>query len=161
MALPNITIIGGRLTADPELRFTPGGAAVANFTVAANDRKFDKDTNEWSDGDATFVSCSVWRDQAENVAEQLHKGSLVNVYGKLKQRSYETKEGEKRTVFECDVEEVLLSLKWKPKGDRQQTRSAPQQASRAPQADPWSKGGQSAAVDPWGQAGMTAEDPPF
>lgn len=125
MSLPTVTIIGARLTADPELRFTPAGAAVANFTVACNDRQLDKTTNEWKDGEATFLNCAVWRDQAENVAEQLTKGALVNVYGKLKQRTYETREGEKRTVYEVDVEEVSLSLKWKPKSAGQgQTRTA-------------------------------------
>jgi single-strand DNA-binding protein len=106
-----ITVVGN-LTADPELRFTPSGAAVANFTVASTPRTFDKNTNEWKDGEALFLRCSVWRQAAENVAESLHKGTAVIVQGRLKQRSYETKEGEKRTVYELDVEEVGPSLKW-------------------------------------------------
>jgi single-strand DNA-binding protein len=105
-----ITVVGN-LTADPELRFTPSGAAVANFTVASTPRTFDKNTNEWKDGEALFLRCSVWRQAAENVAESLHKGTAVIVQGRLKQRSYE-KEGEKRTVYELDVEEVGPSLKW-------------------------------------------------
>jgi single-strand DNA-binding protein len=106
-----ITVVGN-LTADPELRFTPSGAAVANFTVASTPRTFDKNSNEWKDGEALFLRCSVWRQAAENVAESLHKGTSVIVQGRLKQRSYETKEGEKRTVYELDVEEVGPSLKW-------------------------------------------------
>ena len=157
MALPNITIIGARLVESPELRFTPSGAAVTNFRIACNDRI--KDGDQWKDGDPVFLSCTVWRDQAENAAEKLDKGSLVNVYGRLKQRKYMNRESVEVTVTEVDVEEVSLSLKWKDKGDRQQARSTPQQATRAPQSDPWAKGGQSAAVDPWGQA--RTEEPPF
>jgi single-strand DNA-binding protein len=106
-----ITVVGN-LTADPELRFTPSGAAVANFTVASTPRTFDKNSNEWKDGEALFLRCSVWRQAAENVAESLQRGTAVIVQGRLKQRSYETKEGEKRTVYELDVEEVGPSLKW-------------------------------------------------
>ena len=106
-----ITIIGN-LTADPELRFTPSGAAVANFTVASTPRQFDRTSNEWKDGETLFMRCSVWRDAAENVAESLQRGARVLVSGRLKSRSYETKEGEKRTVIEMDVEEVGPSLKY-------------------------------------------------
>jgi single-strand DNA-binding protein len=106
-----ITVVGN-LTADPELRFTPSGAAVANFTVASTPRTFDKNSGEWKDGEALFLRCSVWRQAAENVAESLHKGTAVIVQGRLKQRSYETKEGEKRTVYELDVDEVGPSLRW-------------------------------------------------
>ncbi|MCW2713609.1 MAG: single-stranded DNA-binding protein, partial [Frankiales bacterium] len=112
MAGDTVITVVGNLTADPELRFTPSGAAVANFTVASTPRTFDKNSNEWKDGEALFLRCSVWRQAAENVAESLHKGSAVIVQGRLKQRSYETKEGEKRTVYELDVEEVGPSLKW-------------------------------------------------
>jgi len=105
-----ITVVGN-LTADPELRFTPSGAAVANFTVASTPRTFDKNTNEWKDGDALFLRCAVWREAAENVAESLHKGTAVIVQGRLKQRSYETKEGEKRTVVELEVDEVGPTLR--------------------------------------------------
>jgi single-strand DNA-binding protein len=105
-----ITVVGN-LTADPELRFTPSGAAVANFTVASTPRTFDRQTNEWKDQETLFLNCSVWRQAAENAAESLTRGMRVIVQGRLKARSYETREGEKRTVFEIDVEEVGPSLK--------------------------------------------------
>jgi len=105
-----ITIIGN-LTADPELRFTPSGAPVANFTVASTPRQFDRQANEWKDGETLFMRCSVWRDQAENVSESIQRGTRVIVSGRLKSRSYETKEGEKRTTVELDVEEIGASLK--------------------------------------------------
>ncbi len=106
-----ITIIGN-LTADPELRFTPSGAAVAKFTVASTPRAFDRQSNEWKDGETLFMRCSIWRDAAENVAESLHRGTRVIVSGRLKSRSYETKEGEKRTVMELEVDEVGPSLRY-------------------------------------------------
>ncbi|MFI7481231.1 single-stranded DNA-binding protein [Kocuria sp. M1R5S2] len=106
-----ITVIGN-LTADPELRFTPSGAAVANFTVASTPRTFDRQSNEWKDGETLFLRCSVWREAAENVAESLQKGMRVIVQGRLKSRSYETKEGERRTVTELDVDEVGPSLRY-------------------------------------------------
>jgi single-strand DNA-binding protein len=106
-----ITLVGN-LTADPELRFTPSGAAVANFTVASTPRTFDRQTNEWKDGEALFLNCSVWRQAAENAAESLQRGMRVVVSGRLKARSFETREGEKRTVFEVDVDEVGPSLKY-------------------------------------------------
>src|SRR6476659_4248723 len=105
-----ITIIGN-LTADPELRFTTSGAAVANFTVASTPRQFDRQSNEWKDGETLFMRCSVWRDAAENVAESCQRGMRVIVSGRLKSRSYETKEGEKRTVVEMDVDEIGPSLR--------------------------------------------------
>ncbi|MFC6715668.1 single-stranded DNA-binding protein [Branchiibius cervicis] len=106
-----ITIIGN-LTQDPELRFTPSGAAVANFTVASTPRTFDRQSNEWKDGETLFMRCSVWREAAENVAESLVRGSRVIVSGRLKSRSFETKEGEKRTVMELEVDEVGPSLRY-------------------------------------------------
>src|SRR5260370_19634148 len=106
-----ITVVGN-ITADPELRFTPSGAAVANFTVASTPRTFDRQTNEWKDGDALFLRCNIWRQAAENVAESLTRGARVIVTGRLKQRSFETKEGEKRTVFELEVDEVGPSLRY-------------------------------------------------
>lgn len=106
-----ITVIGN-LTQDPELRFTPSGAAVANFTVASTPRTFDRQSNEWKDGETLFLRCSVWREAAENVAESLTRGTRVIVSGRLKSRSYETKEGEKRTVIEMDVDEVGPSLRY-------------------------------------------------
>ena len=106
-----ITLVGN-LTADPELRFTPSGAAVANFTVASTPRNFDRQTNEWRDGEAMFINCAVWRQAAENVAESLQKGMRVIVQGRLKSRSYETREGERRTVFEIDVDEIGPALRY-------------------------------------------------
>jgi single-strand DNA-binding protein len=105
-----ITIVGN-LVDDPELRFTPSGAAVAKFRIASTPRFMDKQTNEWKDGESLFLSCNVWRQAAENVAESLQRGMRVIVQGRLKQRSYETKEGEKRTVYEVEVDEVGPSLK--------------------------------------------------
>ena len=112
MAGETVITLVGNLVDDPELRFTPSGAAVANFRIASTPRTFDKQTNEWRDGDALFLSCSVWRQAAENVAESLQKGMRVVVQGRLKQRSYETREGEKRTVVELEVDEVGPSLKY-------------------------------------------------
>jgi len=106
-----ITIIGN-LTNDPELRFTPSGAAVANFTVASTPRTFDRQSNEWKDGETLFMRCSVWRDAAENVAESLQRGTRVLVSGRLRSRTYDTKEGEKRTVVEMEVDEVGPSLRY-------------------------------------------------
>ncbi len=106
-----ITVIGN-LTADPELRFTPSGAAVASFTIASTPRTFDRNSNEWKDGEALFLRCSVWRQAAENCAESLTRGMRVIASGRLKQRSFETREGEKRTVIELDVDEVGPSLKY-------------------------------------------------
>ncbi|MEU9668755.1 single-stranded DNA-binding protein [Streptomyces bobili] len=105
-----ITVIGN-LVDDPELRFTPSGAAVAKFRVASTPRTFDRQTNEWKDGESLFLTCSVWRQAAENVAESLQRGMRVLVQGRLKQRSYEDREGVKRTVYELDVEEVGPSLR--------------------------------------------------
>jgi len=106
-----ITVVGN-LTADPELRFTQSGAAVASFTVASTPRTFDKASGEWKDGDALFLRCNVWRQVAENVAESLTRGSRVLVSGRLRQRSFETKEGEKRTVMELEVDEIGPSLRY-------------------------------------------------
>lgn len=107
----NVTVIGN-LTGAPELRFTQSGAAVASFTVASTPRSFDKQSGEWKDGEALFLRCNVWRQVAENVAESLDRGSRVLVTGRLKQRSFETKEGEKRTVVELDVDEIGPSLRY-------------------------------------------------
>ncbi|MFL6157680.1 MAG: single-stranded DNA-binding protein, partial [Marmoricola sp.] len=117
-----ITVVGN-LTGDPELRFTPSGAAVANFTIASTPRNFDRQTNEWKDGDTLFLNCSVWRQAAENVAESLQRGMRVVAQGRLKARSYETREGEKRTVMELDVEEVGPSLKYATAKVTRATRS--------------------------------------
>ncbi|WP_029136721.1 single-stranded DNA-binding protein [Nakamurella lactea] len=112
MAGDTIITVVGNLTADPELRFTASGAAVANFTVASTPRIFDRNSGEWKDQEALFMRCNIWRQAAENVAESLTRGARVVVTGRLKQRSYETKEGEKRTVIELEVDEIGPSLKY-------------------------------------------------
>ncbi|TRW44542.1 single-stranded DNA-binding protein [Georgenia yuyongxinii] len=112
MAGETVITVVGNLTADPELRFTPSGAAVASFTVASTPRTFDRQSNEWKDGETLFLRCSVWREAAENVAESLTKGTRVIVQGRLVQRSFETREGEKRTVVEMQVDEVGPSLRY-------------------------------------------------
>ncbi|MDP9319223.1 MAG: single-stranded DNA-binding protein [Actinomycetota bacterium] len=164
-----ITVVGN-LTDDPDLRFTPSGAAVANFTVASTPRFFDKQTNEWKDGDALFLRCSIWRQAAENVAETLQRGARVIVQGRLKQRSYETREGEKRTTFEVDVEEIGPSLKYATAKVTKTSRSGSGGTSTYGGAsnDPWaspaaqSSGGQpSAGNDPWAAPAAGSEDPPF
>ncbi|MEU8525372.1 MULTISPECIES: single-stranded DNA-binding protein [Streptomyces] len=111
MAGETVITVVGNLVDDPELRFTPSGAAVAKFRVASTPRTFDRQTNEWKDGESLFLTCSVWRQAAENVAESLQRGMRVVVQGRLKQRSYDDREGVKRTVFELDVEEVGPSLR--------------------------------------------------
>ncbi|MDF1604423.1 single-stranded DNA-binding protein [Nocardioides sp. YIM 152315] len=181
MAGETVITVVGNLVDDPELRFTPSGAAVANFRIASTPRIFDRQTNEWKDGDALFLSCSVWRQAAENVAESLQRGMRVIVQGRLKQRSYETREGEKRTVVELDVDEVGPSLTFATAKVTRASRggggggySGGGQQSR-PQSgggnDPWATpapqggggGGQAApANDPWGApAGGGSDEPPF
>ena len=148
-----ITIVGN-LTSDPELRFTPSGAAVASFTVASTPRYLDKSTNEWKDGDALFLRCSVWRQLAEHVAESLHRGERVIVTGRLKQRSFDTKEGEKRTVVEVDVDEVGPSLRYATATINKVSRGgggAPAGngfgASSTPAEDPWATPAPGGSVD--------------
>lgn len=114
MAGETVITVVGNLTADPELRFTPSGAAVANFTVASTPRTFDRQSGEWKDGEALFLRCNIWRQAAENVAESLTRGARVVVQGRLRQRSFETKEGEKRTVVEMEVDEVGPSCATRP-----------------------------------------------
>lgn len=127
----------GNLTSAPELRFTPSGAAVANFTVASTPRFFDKQTNAWKDGEALFMRCSIWRQAAENVAETFHSGDRVLVIGKLKQRSYE-KDGQKRSVVELEVDEIGPSLKWASAKVNRVERGSDRSTQHAPQDDPWS-----------------------
>jgi single-strand DNA-binding protein len=172
-----ITLVGN-LTADPELRFTPSGAAVANFTVASTPRTFDRQTNEWRDGDAMFLNCAVWRQAAENVAESLQKGMRVIVHGRLKSRSYETREGERRTVFEIDVDEIGPALKYAT-AKVSRNASGGQGGGRGSSGgsgggggnygdDPWATGGSAGDTgggrpqqtsDPWSTP--QSEDPPF
>lgn len=163
-----ITVVGN-ITGDPELRFTPSGAAVANFTIASTPRKFDKASNEWKDGETLFLRCSIWRDAAENVAESLARGTRVIAQGRLVQRSYETKEGDKRTVVELEVDEVGPSLRYATaKVNRTQRTNGGQQTQGgyAQQGgdDPWATGpsqpverGQQAQQQPqqgsWGSQG--------
>ncbi|GGM82718.1 single-stranded DNA-binding protein [Longimycelium tulufanense] len=106
-----ITVVGN-LTADPELRFLPSGVAVANVTVASTPRTFDRQAGEWTDGDPLFLRCTIWKQLAEHVAESLHRGARVLVTGRLRQRSYETKDGEKRSVIELEVDDLGPSLRW-------------------------------------------------
>jgi len=160
----NITLVGNRVD-DPELRFTPSGAAVAKFRVASTPRYLDKQTNEWKDGESLFLTCNVWRQAAENVAESLQRGMRVIVQGRLKQRSYETKEGEKRTVFEVEVDEVGPSL-----------RNATAKVNRGQRSGGGGGGfgggsssaGGGATDDPWatpapsgGGGGEFSDEPPF
>ena len=145
-----ITVIGN-LTADPELRFTPSGAAVANFTVASTPRTFDRQTNEWKDGEALFLRCAIWREAAENVAESLTRGARVVVSGRLKQRSFETKEGEKRTVIELDVDEIGPSLRY--------ATAKVTKASRGGGGGGWSGGGQQGGGQQGQQGGGQQDDP--
>jgi single-strand DNA-binding protein len=155
-----ITIVGN-LTADPELRFTPSGAAVANFTVASTPRTFDRQSNEWKDGETLFMRCSIWRDAAENIAESLHRGTRVIVTGRLKSRSYETKEGEKRTVIELDVDEVGPSLRYASAKVTKAERGGSGGGfggQGGQQADPWATGG-SAPQQGGGWGGQQAPQP--
>jgi len=182
MAGETIITVVGNLTDDPELRFTPSGAAVANFTVASTPRTFDKQSNEWQDGEAMFLRCSIWRQAAENVAESLQRGMRVVVQGRLKARTYETREGEKRTVFELEVEEIGPSLKFATAKVNRVSRQggggggggggysgggAPSGGggNQAPRADdPWAtpapagggggNSGGAAGGDPWGAPGV-------
>ncbi len=168
MAGETVITVVGNITDDPDLRFTPSGAAVANFTVASTPRIYDKQTNEWKDGDALFLRCSIWRQAAENVAESLQRGSRVIVQGRLKQRSFETREGEKRTVFELDVEEIGASLKYATTKITKTSRSGGGSGG-AGGSDPWatpasvgqgSQGGQG-GNDPWATSAGGGDEPPF
>ncbi|MCL1898710.1 MAG: single-stranded DNA-binding protein [Micrococcales bacterium] len=185
-----ITVIGN-LTGDPELRFTPSGAAVANFTIASTPRVYDRNTQQWKDGDTLFMRCSIWREAAENVAETLIKGARVIAQGRLVQRSYETRDGEKRTQVELQVEEVGPSLRYASAKVTRNSRSqggggfsGGEQGYGAPMGspDPFAGGGarpasapaggqggqagyaQAGPDDPWAAPGVSAsasEEPPF
>ena len=145
----NLTIVGN-ITNDPELRFTPSGAAVASFTVASNSRYLDKTTNEWKDGEPVFMRCSVWRQYAENVAESLTRGTRVIVTGRLKQRSYETREGEKRTVLEMEVDDVGPALRTATAKVTKVARSGGGfDGSGASQGGGFGGGSSSGTDDPW------------
>ncbi|MHB1431720.1 MAG: single-stranded DNA-binding protein [Streptosporangiaceae bacterium] len=166
-----ITLIGN-LVDDPQLRYTPTGQAVANFRVASTPRFMDRQTNEWKDGDALFLTCNVWRQAAENVAESLQRGMRVIVSGRLRQRSYETREGEKRTVYEIEVDEVGPSLRNASAKVNRSSRSTGGPGGSGGPADQGAQGGQGgygssggrAADDPWASepadSGFT-DEPPF
>ena len=177
-----ITIVGN-LTNDPELRFTPSGAAVASFTVASTPRSFDRQANEWKDGETLFMRCSIWRQAAENVAESLQRGMRVVVTGRLKSRTFDTREGEKRTVIEMEAEEIGPSLKYATAKVNRTTRSGGEGGfgSGGGSASGGSSGGSgaggSAVDDPWatgstggwgssgsggaGGSGASSDEPPF
>jgi len=162
-----ITIVGN-LVGDPELRYTPTGQAVANFRVASTPRFLDKTTNEWKDGDSLFLSCNVWRQAAENVAESLQRGMRVIVNGRLRQRSYETREGEKRTVYEIEVDEVGPSLRNASAKVVKSNRSGGNFAGQGGGGGGgYSGGGSRPPEDPWtaepsdGFGGDTPDEPPF
>jgi len=191
MAGETVVTLVGNLVDDPELRFTPSGAAVANFRIASTPRTYDRQSGEWKDGESLFLSCSVWRQAAENVAESLQRGMRVIVQGRLKSRSYDDREGNKRTVFEIDVDEVGPSLRSATAKVTRAMRSGPGGEGggggfggggggnqgggfgggqgAAPQNDPWATpqgqggGGQAAPQnDPWAsQGGGSMEEPPF
>ncbi|HKA67804.1 MAG TPA: single-stranded DNA-binding protein [Actinomycetes bacterium] len=161
-----ITLVGN-LVDDPELRFTPSGAAVAKFRVASTPRFLDRQTNEWKDGESLFLTCNVWRQAAENVAESLQRGMRVVVQGRLKQRSYETKEGEKRTVFEVEVDEVGPSLRNATAKVSKTTRSGGSSgaggfAASTGADDPWASAAPSGG-DSWGGSSgqASSDEPPF
>jgi single-strand DNA-binding protein len=152
-----ITIIGN-LTADPELRFTPSGAAVASFTVASTPRTFDRQTGEWKDGDTLYLRCSIWREAAENVAESLTKGTRVIVQGRLVQRSFETREGEKRTVVEMQVDEVGPSLRHATAKVVRKSAAGAYNGNRGSVSQAPSGG---AADDPWATGAGNYGEPAF
>ncbi|SEF15027.1 single-stranded DNA-binding protein [Jiangella alba] len=176
MAGETVITVVGNLTDDPELRFTPSGAAVANFRVASTPRTFNRQTSTWEDGDPLFLSCSVWRQAAENAAESLQRGMRVVVTGRLKQRSYETREGEKRTVIELDVDEIGPSLRYATAKVTRTQRSGgggggfsgggqPSGGGNDPWATPSGGGAPQqggGGNDPWGApAGPSSDEPPF
>lgn len=153
-----ITVIGN-LTADPELRFTPTGTAVANFTIASTPRAFDRQTNEWRDGETLFLRCDVWREVAENVSESLTRGARVIVSGRLGQRTYETREGEKRTVTELKVDEIGPSLRYATAKVNKAARTGGPNGSGSGAAK-----AKTPADDPWGSAPAPVgsdDEPPF
>lgn len=158
MANDTIITVVGNLTGDPELKYTGSGSAVANFTIASTPRTFDRQANEWKDGEALFLRCSIWREAAELVAESLKKGMRVIAQGRLVQRSFETREGEKRTVVELQVDEIGPSLKYATAHvTRRQKGTPPTQSGgfSAPQQSP------NPAPDPWGAQGGFPEKAPF
>lgn len=168
MAIGDTTItVVGNLTADPDLRFTPSGAAVANFTVASTPRVYDRQSGEWKDGDALFLRCNIWREAAENVAESLTRGSRVIVTGRLRQRSFETREGEKRTVYEVEVDEIGPSLRYATAKINKVSRGGGGFGGGGGMPASAGPSGGAPAEDPWGSApasgsfGGADDEPPF
>jgi len=174
MAGETIITVIGNLTDDPELRFTPSGAAVAKFRIASTPRTLDRESGQWKDGEPLFLQCSVWRQVAENVAESLQRGARVIVSGRLRQRSYETREGEKRTVFELEVDEIGPSLKYATAKVQKMSRSGGGGGGGGFGGGSGSGGGNSGggggfADDPWataapaggGSGGNFDDEPPF
>ncbi|MGB6163748.1 MAG: single-stranded DNA-binding protein [Pseudonocardiaceae bacterium] len=167
MAGETVITVVGNLTADPELRFTASGAAVANFTVASTPRTFDRQSGEWKDGEALFLRCNIWRQAAENTAESLTRGMRVIVSGRLRQRSFETREGEKRTVMEMEVDEVGPSLRYATAKVNKAVRQGGASGSFGPASDdPWSSAPQAgapagASVGSGNGAGGYDDEPPF
>jgi single-strand DNA-binding protein len=168
MAAGDVTItVIGNLTDDPELRFTPSGAAVAKFRVASTPRFLDKQTNEWKDGEALFLQCNIWRQAAENVAESLQRGARVIVSGRLRQRTYETREGEKRTVMELEVDEIGPSLRYATAKVQKMSRSSGSSGGFG--SGGGNGGGGGSSDDPWssavpaggGSGSSYDEEPPF
>src|SRR4051812_39772453 len=161
-----ITVIGN-LTADPELRFTQSGAAVANFTVASTPRTFDRQSGEWKDGEALFMRCNIWRQSAENVAESLTRGARVIVSGRLKQRSFETREGEKRTVVELEVDEIGPSLRYATAKVNKVSRGSGGgggfggSGGGAPTDDPWGSAPPAGSGGGGGGGGGFSDEPPL
>ncbi|AWY05315.1 ssDNA binding protein [Microbacterium phage MementoMori] len=166
MAGETIITVVGNLTADPELRYTQNGLPVANFTIASTPRNFDRQANEWKDGDALFLRASVWREFAEHVAGSLTKGMRVMAQGRLRQRSYQDREGNQRTAIELEVDEIGPSLRY---ATAQVTRAASnsgaaasaQQAWTPATEEPWSTPGSSTATDAWSTPGSFGDDTPF
>jgi len=173
MAGETVITIVGNLVEDPELRFTPSGAAVAAFRIASTPSRFNKDTSKWEDGESLFLRCSVWRQAAENVAESLQRGMRVIVQGRLKQREWETKEGEKRTSYEIDVDEVGPSLKFATAKVNKTQRGGGGGGFGGPAVDndPWASASPSAAAPAaaggggggggWNNPGAASDEPPF
>ena len=158
-----ITVVGN-LVDDPELRFTANGVAVANFRVASTPRTFDRQAGEWKDGEAMFLTCTVWRQYAENIAETLTKGMRVIVQGRLKQRSFETQQGEKRTVFEVDADEVGPALRYATAKVTRTQRQGGGGFGGGQQSQGGGFGGGQGGPptnDPWGQGGGLTDEPPF
>jgi single-strand DNA-binding protein len=166
MAGDTVITLVGNLVDDPELRFTSSGAAVAKFRLASTPRTFDKNTNEWKDGESLFLTCNVWRQAAENVAESLQRGMRVIVQGRLKQRSYETREGEKRTVYEVEVDELGPSLKNATAKVNKTTRSGGGGGYGAGSGSGGGSASGGGVDDPWASAtpaggGSFSDEPPF